>query len=126
MIKYIILIMASFWVTACAAHDEHYYSSHPQLLQKAIENCPEKSPANISCEQLKTVAMRVNDLAYELRSNPQGYGQKILALQTEVAKQESSLRENPDRPELRSSLAQNKQQLQECLSVVKWLESPES
>ena len=126
MSKYVILVIASLWMAAVAAHNERYYSLHPIALQKAIKQCPEKHPATVSCEELNTVALRVNQLAYQLRSDPQGYGKKILALQETIAKQEAMLKNDPNRPELRASLDEHKRDLRESLAVVKWLESPES
>jgi len=64
-------------------------------------------------------------LAYQLQYNPQGFGHKILALQQTIATQQSELTTN-NSPELKTSLAQNKQDLAYYLAVVKWLESPES
>lgn len=124
MIKYIFLMLVSLWVAACAAHDEHYYSVHPKLLQQAIGQCPAKQPKGISCAQLNDVAVRVNEFAYQLGLDPQGYGKKILALQEMIAKQELALQELSSQPELKTSLADNKQRLQERLAIVKWLESP--
>ncbi len=124
MIKYIILLMASLWVAACSAHNERYYNLHPKALQEAIAGCPKKQAGDISCEQLQTIASQINDLAYQLRLNPQGYGKKILTLQEMIAKQEFDLRGALNQPDLQLSLVENKQQLEKCLAVVKWLESP--
>ena len=126
MIKYLVLIITSLWLAACAAHDERYYSLHPNALQKAISQCSKNQPTDISCDQLKTVAARVNELAYELRSSPQGYGKKILSLQEDISKQESSLKGAPNASELQSSIDENQKNLAERLAIVKWLESPES
>jgi hypothetical protein len=110
-------------MASCAAHDERYYSLHPNALQKAITACPQKPSSTVSCEQLKNIASRVNDLAYQLRLNPQGYGKEILALQETIGKQEA----NPaEASTLEPSLAENKRDLEEHLAIVKWLESPES
>ncbi len=124
--KYIVLVIMSSWVVACSAHDEHYYSLHPDTLQQALKNCPDQQPKGASCEQLKVVAVRVNELVYQLRENPQDYGKQILALQETVAKQEHALKQNAKQPELDETLSKNKQQLKERLAIVKWLESPES
>lgn len=120
-IKYIFLIVASCWMAACSAHDERYYRLHPNALQKAITACPQKQPANVTCEQLRTIASRVNELAYQLRLNPQGYGKEILALQEAIAKQEA----NSGQANTQPTLAENKRELEEHLAIVKWLESPE-
>ncbi len=117
--KYILSIMMllsySFHVDA---HDASYYLSHPEVLQQAITSCPQKQPRELSCEQLKPIAAEVNDLAYQLRTDPQGYGQKILALQELLAKEEGE-----DSKGVQSS--DTKQELLIRLSIVKWLESPQ-
>ena len=122
-VKYTFLLMASVWMTACVAHDERYYSLHPNALQKAIIACPQKSPSTVSCEQLKNIAAHVNDLAYQLRLNPQGYGKEILMLQETIATQETNA---TDASTMKRSIAENKRDLEEHLAIVKWLESPES
>ena len=124
MLKYIILIMASLCLASCTAHNERYYRLNPKVLQLAIADCPDKKPADISCEQLKNIAAQVNELAYQLRLNPQGYGNDVLKLQETIAKQELSLSKASNQHEPQSSLMENKQQLEERLAVVKWLESP--
>ena len=124
MIKYIILVMAALCATACVAHNDRYYSLHPNALQAAIETCSKQNTGDASCEQLHAVATKVNKLAYQLRLNPQGYGQDILKLQETIAKQTLSLRGALNQSELQSSMMENKQQLEERLAVVKWLESP--
>ena len=125
MIKYVVLVMASIGVAACSAHDGRYYSLHPNALQKAIKQCPQTQPKGVSCTQLKTIAVRVNELAYQLRSNSQGYGKKILNLQETIAKQEAALQNGSHQLELQASIHTNKHDLEEYLAIVKWLESPE-
>ena len=126
MIKHILLVTVSLWSAACAAHDGRYYSLHPMALQKALETCPQNKPRDVNCEQLKSIASRVNESANQLRINPQEYGQRILALQEKIAKQESALQKEPNQAELQSALAENRRELQDRLAIVKWLESPES
>lgn len=126
MTKYMILIVTSLWVAACAAHDERYYRLHPVALQKAMEACPNKAPKDLSCERLNKIAIHVNELAYQLRSDPQGYGKGILALQELIAKEQASLKENTADPSLSLTLADNQRKLENRLAIVKWLESPES
>jgi hypothetical protein len=125
MIKYIVLAMISIWGTAYAAHDDYYFSLHPKVLQQALQTCPAKQPKGVNCDQLKNIALRVNESAYQLRLDPQAYGKKILLLQQTIAKQESDLQQQSNQPGLQSSLNENKQHLQERLAIVKWLESPE-
>lgn len=124
MIRTSIFLAISLWTAACAAHDERYYVLHPKVLQKAIALCPSKHPADISCEQLKNMASHVNELAFQLRLNPQKYGQEILSLQEAIAKQESAARQVESASDLKIAMATNKHQLEERLAIVKWLESP--
>lgn len=126
MIKAILLMGMSLWVAACSAQDEHYYSMNPQALQQAIKQCPAQPPKKITCDELERIAARINLLAFELRSNPQGYGQDILSLQQVMAKQEEALKQNANQPELKVSFNKNKKLLQERIAIVRWLESPES
>ena len=124
IMKYMVLIIALMWATVGVAHDEQYYSVHPNDLQKAIEACAQHKSKGMSCERLKNMASRVNESAYQLRANPQEYGKIILDLQEKVAKQEAALSGAHNQHEGRASLDENKQRLQERLAIVKWLESP--
>lgn len=125
MIKYIILLMMPLLANSClAAQDEAFYSLHPRELQKAIEQCPEQHPVGISCEQLRACALRVNALVSELQHDVQGFGQKILALQENLAKLQAELNDSSDQSAVTSSINENKTQLAEHLAIVKWLESP--
>ena len=124
MIKYIMLVITSFWMVSCVAHNDRYYSLHPNVLQDAITECSNKPSKDVDCEQLKVIASKVNELAYQLRLNAQEYGKEILALQETIAKQEMTLPGAPNQSELQASLLENRQQLEVRLAVVKWLESP--
>ena len=104
----VLIFAAFFYGSVSEAHDLNFYKVHPKLLQEVIKACPAKNPPDVSCEQLKNAALRINELSYQLRSDPQGYGKKILSLQEHV-----------------NDLNDNKQELQEYLAIVKWLESPE-
>jgi hypothetical protein len=115
------LLLVSLGMTGCTQHDEQYYRLHPQALQDAIAQCPEKAPKMVTCEALHKMAIQVNEWVYELRMSPQGYGQTILALQEEIARQEQR-QQNEDK----QSLEKNKQILRERLAIVSWLESPAS
>lgn len=124
MFKYTILMIASLCLVGCVTHNERYYRLHPKALQLAIKECPKKQPGDISCEQLQTIVAQVNALAYQLRLNPQEYGNDILRLQETIAKQALGLGNASNQQELQSSLVEKRQQLEERLAVVKWLESP--
>ncbi len=105
--------------------NEQYYLSKPKELQKALKACPNQAPQGLSCQQLEQIGDRMNRLAYQLQSNPQAFGNKILALQQTIAAQQLELKKNRTK-ELQASLAQNQHDLVDFLAVVKWLESPES
>lgn len=126
MIRRILLVIMTFWIVACSAHDEHYYSQNPNALQEALKNCEMQPTKALNCDQLREIALRMNELAFQLRGDPQGYGKQILALQQKVADQEIDLEKNSNQPDIKEQLSQNKKQLRERLAVVKWLESPES
>lgn len=126
MNKYLVAILVVFGLTSCMKKDEHYYQTHPNEVQQAIKNCPEQQPQGMSCNQIQEIAGRMNSLAYQLQQSPQGFGNKILALQQTVAAQEQKLKTDANNKELQASIAQNKHDLEEYLAVVKWLESPAS
>lgn len=107
------MIILGFFCTVSYADDTLFYKLNPRKLEKAIASCQDVQSSR--CIKLKEIALRINDLAYELRLDPQAFGQKILLLQETIANPESS-----------TVLVQTKDELQERLAVVKWLESPES
>ena len=119
MIKslFFILMLLSF-AAPSLARDAQYYLSHPKSLQAVLLECPQKQPHDLSCDQLQPIAQEINGLVYELRGDPQGYGQKILALQMSLASLQTK---NTDS----SELDETRQQLLTRLAVVKWLESPQ-
>ncbi len=123
MIKYVALMMMPFLAMGCT-HDEAYYRSNMAALQKVINKCPENHPAELTCDQLQKIALRANALADELRFDPQGFGQKILALQETMSQDQASLEMNHHQPALQESVELHQTQLNERLLIVKWLESP--
>lgn len=123
---WVLVCAASIALGACSTRDENYYRLNPQALQQAIKDCPNKQPAQISCEQLAAINSSVHELAYQIQVNPQEFGKKILSMQQDLAKQRNVLQENPNQPELKKMVAENEQHLAERLAIVKWLESPES
>ncbi|MCE3043949.1 hypothetical protein [Legionella sp. 16cNR16C] len=126
MIKHFVWGMAVLLSTSCSARDENYYRLNPEKVEQALKNCPAASPGKISCNELKALSARQNQLAYELQLSPQGFGQRILSLQMKLAGQKLELKENANQTELREIIDQNERQLAEYLAIVKWLESPES
>jgi hypothetical protein len=126
MNKYLVVILIALGLNSCNGKKEPYYMSHPKELQKAMQACPNQQPQGLSCQQIEQISNRLNSLAYQLQSNPQGFGNKILAMQQTIAKQEVELKTNTANYELKMSLQQNQHDLIDFLVVVKLLESPES
>ncbi len=126
MIKCFSLAILSLYSAISFAHDESYYSVHPKELLQAFNKCPGHQTTTLSCEQLKPIALRLNTLAYELRFDPQGYGQKILDLQESIAAINLTSQHNTLPNESQSVLNVNTKNLNERLAIVKWLESPVS
>lgn len=126
MIKHVLLGVIVIFLVACTTKDEQYYRVNPKELQSALKQCPSQQPPQVSCEQLKVIASQVNELAYSLQVSPQGFGNKIIALQVQLAQQRANLEKNPDKSDLRQSIASIQEELTNRLAIVKWLESPES
>lgn len=126
MRRLLTIVSALLALNACAAKDARYYHLNPIALQQALKDCPQKQPQQVSCVELDKIALDVNQLAYQLKMNPQGFGTKILTLQNELVKQQQELQKNPKETALVASIENNQWQLAQYLAVVKWLESPES
>ncbi len=123
MLKYMFCLFLSSWFHVVWAHNSDYYVFNPNETQKALARCPQQSPADISCDQLEQIAIRLSDLATELRINPQAYGRSILSIQEKIAKQ-IEISKLHSTSELNSELNQNQHSLRERLTIIKWLESP--
>ncbi|BCA95232.1 hypothetical protein TUM19329_15930 [Legionella antarctica] len=126
MNKYLVVILIALGLTSCNVKNEQYYLSNPKELQKALKACPNQTPQGLSCQQLEQIGGRMNRLAYQLQSNPQAFGNKILVLQQAISNQQLALKKNSSSKELQASLALNQRNLVDYMAVVKWLESPES
>jgi hypothetical protein len=125
MNKYLVVILIALGLVSCNAKNEHYYLTHPKELQSALKTCPNQQPKGLNCEQIEQLGGRINNLAYQLQSNPQGFGTKILALQQTIANQTKELKNSNANQDLKTTLKQNQRDLADCMAVVKWLESPE-
>ena len=121
-----LFLCVSFDAIACTKHDGAYYKINPKALQEAIKQCPNKAPKLVSCDELQNIAIKTNELVYELRISPQAYGQTILNLQEIIANQASRLLKDEHQADLKESFDKNNQILKERLAIVNWLESPES
>ncbi len=119
-------LLITLGLASCSAKNEYYYQTHPDELQQALKACPERQPQGLTCEQLETLATRMNELAYKLQMSPQGFGQKIIALQEAIAKEQSQLETEQNNENLEASLMKKKQDLADHLAVVRWFESPKS
>jgi hypothetical protein len=126
MNKCLLVLLIIFGLVACAAKNEHYYKSHPDELQKAIKACPQNTPQGLTCEQLESLANRMNQLAYQLQLSPQHFGKKIMSLQEAIINQQKQLKIEGNNPSLQASIVQSKHDLADHLAVVKWFESPAS
>ena len=124
MKRCVLWVLVLLGLSACSPHDEHYYAVHPKALEKAMLQCPQRAVGALSCEQLKTIAERLNQLAYLLRLDQQTYGKKIIALQEARDLNRLKMQKNPNQPALKQALDNINQQLEEHLAVVKWLGSP--
>lgn len=116
MIRLLICISV-FFLSACSKQDMAYYQRHPQAVFLALQTCTTEDPkSHVSCHQLETLAQTFRKWVAELQTNPQNFGQKIIKLQVNCARESLSEGEQ-----------QNcRQELDMRLAVVKWLESPES
>ncbi|KTD56066.1 secreted endonuclease [Legionella sainthelensi] len=121
-----VALLITLGLASCSAKNEYYYQTHPDELQQALKACPERQPQGLTCEQLETLATRMNELAYKLQMSPQGFGQKIIALQEAIAKEQSQLETEQNNENLEASLVKKKQDLADHLAVVRWFESPKS
>jgi len=79
-----LFLACTLLLVACSPQNERYYRTHPEALQNAIKKCPAHQPSHLSCKQLTGIARITNELAYQLQTNPQTFGQKILALQQTI------------------------------------------
>lgn len=123
--KIIGIVCAASFLCACSPQNEKGFASHPKAIQKALSACPEKQPGKkMTCGELEVVAARINQLAYKLQIDQQGFGKDILTLQETITEQRHHLDKNPSQSALRQDLKKNQQALQEHMAVVRWLEGP--
>ena len=126
MMRYFLVVLFAGLTLTASAQDERYYKLHPKALQQAIKECSIKKQSSLSCDNLLSIAVYVNEMAQQLQSNPQAFGQSILELQETIARQEQQLFQHTNQSEIKSALDENKKQLAERLALVNLLESPES
>lgn len=124
MYRYIIFLLL-FLSGLIFASQIDYTKLTPTIVEKDLANCPENKPhVDFSCVELQSFAKRINDFAMQLQTDRLGYGRAILASQEKLAKQEELLAKNKYDRQLSQEIAANKQEINERLLIVKWLESP--
>lgn len=124
MRKYI-FFLAFFVISGSFAADIDYSKLSPVNIKQDLANCPNKAPhIKLSCDELKTFASRINDLAIQMQVDRQGYGKAILASQEKLAQQQRLLAKNKDNKQLYTEIASNQQEINERLLLIRWLESP--
>lgn len=124
MRKYIFSLVF-FVISASFAADIDYSKLSPLKIEQNLANCPNKAPdLNLSCDELKTFAARINDFAIQMQVDRQGYGKAILASQEKLAEQQQLLSKNKDNKQLYTEIASNQQEINERLLLIRWLESP--
>lgn len=129
MFKYrwlIVVICYPLLLSSCNAENEHYYRVHPEQLQKSVTQCEQQKSNSKKCQQLRMLAIEINQLAYALQRNPQAFGQDILKIQQKLAHLEQQQKKDQKSKEITLQIKQNKRLLSKYLAVVRWLESPES
>lgn len=123
-VRMFLFLLVGCSLVGCSKHDATYYATHPTALEQAMARCPMASLGELDCDQLKKIALRMNELAYQLRLNQQQYGQQIIALQEQKNTYDMQLKKNPNQPDIERDLKALNQNIEERLFIVKWLESP--
>lgn len=124
--KYVLIFGLLLSSVFAYAFESEYFHLNPEALQKSLNECPHRAPEGVSCEQLSVIALDVNQLVSELKTDPQAFGYSILLLQQNIATQELKIKNNPSQPELITILEKDKLELAHRMAIVKWLESPAS
>lgn len=130
MRKYIFFLLWFVIATSFAAdirslQSIDYSKLSPLAIEQDLANCPNQSPhINLSCDELKIFAARINDFAIQMQVDRQGYGKAILASQERLAEQKQLLAKNQNNKQLNMEMASNLQEINERLLLIRWLESP--
>jgi hypothetical protein len=105
-LKSLVTITIFILLSSCSKKPTKYYLTHPEGLQKTIESCHNEVTSSKYCQKIFKIARKINLLALELQSDPQEFGERIIALQ-----QKTRNKYENDDLELR-------------MAVVSWLEAP--
>lgn len=120
-----LMLMIFLPLSACQAKNEQYYRLHPDELQQALQQCMASEQSRNRCDSLWAIERDVRQLEFELKSNPQGFGQKIIRFQVRQVSLEKELQSHENKQK-RLELNEISDQLEQYLAIVRWLESPES
>ena len=104
--RILILGICICFVLGCQRKPIKYYVAHPEGLQKSIEQCNNEITSSEYCQNIFKLARKINNLTLELQTDPQEFGERIIALQ-----QKTSSKYEKDELALR-------------IAIVGWLEAP--
>lgn len=124
--KYMVTGLSLLLLVACAPQNEQYYRMNPEILRAALQKCPNQAPSGVSCDQLSSIAIKMNRLADEWRMGPQAFGKKIISLQNRLATLQDQSGNASVKANNETTIQTVSEELQERLAVVKWLSSPVS
>lgn len=125
--RYIIVLFVALLVSSCSKHNDRWYLSHPAALQEALEACPERAPRDLSCQQLNELGVVINQYAEQLQANPQAFGQKIIAMQSDISRLEQQMQSASSKAlkeSLSFKIASIQKKLDFYMATVRLLESP--
>tara|TARA_B100000949_G_C14192359_1_gene412316 strand:+ start:645 stop:1028 length:384 start_codon:yes stop_codon:yes gene_type:complete len=125
--RLIVLITLISLITACSSHSEKWYLNHPDALKKALSECPKQTPKGLSCKQLTLLYKAVTEYAVDLQTNPQAFGQEIIALQNKISELEKQLQESSggEKEGIQEKIDALNKKLDIYLTTVRLFESPE-
>ncbi len=127
MVRLVFLLMAAF-LGACNAKDAR--SINVEQLKKQVETCRDAT-TNV-CLSAKKELVVIYELGLKLQREPQTFGLTMLNLQTEISAlkaQLKSLNKNNSKTQylaLQNQIKAKEETYYRYLSVVKWLEAPNS
>lgn len=76
------------------------------------------------CDNLESIYNDVESLIFELSYSPQKFGKRILSLQEKIVVKQKELMKTDDSSSLKASIMQDKKELSDLLTVVKFIETP--
>lgn len=112
--KKLACLIALLGFTACGdTKNEAYYQQHPKDLMSFLKTCDDTGEKTL-CHRLKPLGKQVEQALFELQTEPQAFGSKIIALQIALSKASDAKTRQTIEAELRFKRA-----------MVAWIESPE-